>query len=878
MAIEFAPVAPYQQIVTNAATTAIALLCLYSVLLGLKRLPHFANGFAFGQKGPLQTGSISLTLLGLMMLIPAAHNPIWVEHQKTTAAHIVLAVDVSDSVLRGFDNWQAFKLHMSEHLITLMHHQGQSTQNEGVVSLVLFTEQASLVWQQQPFAQTLTRWQQVSTTNIPAGHDTSIATGLITTLETIQTVGRSSTIVLFTDGHQINGDASAIAQQIATGGTPVYTVPLSAELPAVAIKAANLNDEVEVEQITYLRGLMVNRQKNAMKGELTVTQNLGTKDAKQAKSNVTLAANGQGVIRHRIDFQKRGLNHLTLAFDEANSNQPHIRRLYTLVKGPAKILSIAGDRRWESALPQASIIPATPSSLTVNTPFSDYDGIVISAVAATDFDPAVLDKLASAVSDEGTGLLLINGTQFDEEQPTVLMSYRNTAIDPLLPVSSEPRPESYEPPSRNIVIMIDTSGSMGGGRLTQAKAIASYIIQTYMRPQDTLDLIAFDTGAQHLVKNEAMDQSAKRKALQKLSSIVTGGGTNPERALALLNGRTMDECGLIFISDGDFGAISARPDCAATAFAIGKSPGTMSNISAIADPVYVNGGFNPARIKLPYFEPESRNKHFEPGPYTPASIQFRSHLAGTVPSLELEGTAISYLRTGAELVAIRPKFRDPVLSYIQRGNGYVGTFTTALPRHWLSAPAGRQAIKKWVDEILPFSLQKRYKIKVTDLGNKLKFTMGVFQGDRVARLNNIQMLIKLKNQPALAVAFSAHPDEPGRFIGDLNLNEVTAPGAGMMYISETGKDALPRQQRIPINLVTTKTVRQSQTEDQSSGTNFSLLQKLAFDTGGEVIQQLNQDLIQFKPQRTKEQPLWFLFGALSMLFYLAAISVTRLES
>jgi len=63
-----------------------------------------------------------------------------------------------------------------------------------------------------------------------------------------------------------------------------------------------------------------------------------------------------------------------------------------------------------------------------------------------------------------------------------------------------------------------------------------------------------------------MDEEGKKKALDMLDRVRAVGGTDPNRALSLIGDREMAECGLIFISDGEFGYVGYRPDCRTTVF------------------------------------------------------------------------------------------------------------------------------------------------------------------------------------------------------------------------------------------------------------------------------------------------------------------------
>ena len=90
----------------------------------------------------------------------------------------------------------------------------------------------------------------------------------------------------------------------------------------------------------------------------------------------------------------------------------------------------------------------------------------------------------------------------------------------------------------------------------------------------------------------------------------------------------MKNCGLLFFSDGGFGPLRQlsqyRPDCRTTVFGIRPEPFSPNEpMSALADPIHIDSGFDPQRIKIPYFDQDAKNHFFEPGGYTRALDEAR---------------------------------------------------------------------------------------------------------------------------------------------------------------------------------------------------------------------------------------------------------------
>jgi hypothetical protein len=445
----------------------------------------------------------------------------------------------------------------------------------------------------------------------------------------------------------------------------------------------------------------------------------------EARERTTVGLGGGGWARFRVAtaFADPGIQYVDVALQAGSSIQR--RRLFTNVERPPRVLAV-GDDLWTKAFAPGALLVVRrhPAELTDPDDVDGFDGVVLDSVPAAAFTPEVLDRLAAVVAKKGAGLFLMNGRHLGTPRDsTNLMTYGDTPLDALLPLSSRPRPKDSEPPPRHVVIVIDSSSSMCGGPLTQARQIAEYIIQRFLRPVDRVDLLTFTTEAAAPLTGVAMTAEGKARAADELRRIACSGGTDPTRALQMLNARSLSNCALLFFSDGEFAPLATqRPDCRTTAFGINTgSFGPDAPIRALADPIEVPPGFDPTRIKIPAFEPRPIDQFFEPGGYPPLSMKFVLSEAAwfSVPPIRLEGSATTFLKPGADLIAVRPKLTDPVLAYRQSAAGVVGEFTTTLPPPWLAQEDGRRAIREWITAILPLVDSRRYVFRVTQEGMDL---------------------------------------------------------------------------------------------------------------------------------------------------------------
>jgi Ca-activated chloride channel family protein len=112
-------------------------------------------------------------------------------------------------------------------------------------------------------------------------------------------------------------------------------------------------------------------------------------------------------------------------------------------------------------------------------------------------------------------------------------------------------------PPRDLVIVLDRSGSMQGWSMTAARRAALRMVES-LTPRDRFNLIAFDDQLSlfepGLVPAEAR---AQQRAAEFLAGVDSRGGTEArpaiERALRMLKGESASDKTVLFITDGDVG-------------------------------------------------------------------------------------------------------------------------------------------------------------------------------------------------------------------------------------------------------------------------------------------------------------------------------------
>jgi hypothetical protein len=837
-------------------------------------------------------------LAGLFLFI-ASLNPSEVTQPETQEHHLSVVVDVSLSVTRNPD-WRESYADVATLVDNSLFQLPDIISRESPASLVIAGNNSTLI--PATLESIADEIRQVDPSNVNVD-GTNLEDALKVSANAIENSTGRGEILLVTDGHETNGSAQTVLPFLSQRGYPVTVIPLSAGSTTLALSAVNLPEQTQSEIDTNLRLVIENDAPVDQNINFSFWKNPVLQDVdslfgepQQADVSASVQAGGYAHATQEIRFGGVGLQFMDVVlYDEDGQTSGH-RRVYTNVIRPLKILAY-GDSAWQRGLsPDIAEVEFVADTATLDTiDLSQYDSVVFGGVRADQFSTLALERLASAVSDDGLGLMFLNGSHAPalEEAETILRSYRETAIDPILPVSAEPR--KICPPPRHVVILIDTSGSMSGGRLDQAKQIATHIV-TLMQEGDVLNVRGFTTGQMVIADIKARECSEvqlseeeilaadeqwrieQTEAIVGINQLQPGGGTDPTSALATLTQERIDNCGLFFISDGGFSTpLRARPDCRVYAFGIGGI-GALPTIANEATDIFpVDANFNPASINFEFLEEQEQNKFFEFGDYIPSSLAIVGEEALYIPPLNMTGAAVSYIREDAELIAVRPRLIDPLLAYRAEGAGLVGYIGTRIPDTWADSPEGRKAIEEWILRTIGYYARDRYVFTVKDNGRALVMTIEVRnQNGTLPDVGSLAVDIETPNG-----RFTSRVQEIGKatFEAELDITRIDKAQVATLIIEEGGNinTILPRQQRIPIlipaqaNLIDTA----SSSEDNSVGTRETLLHDIAEVTGGTYNPPSDYTFFESDVQARVIREYWQIFLTLGAGMFIFAIFIRR---
>lgn len=112
--------------------------------------------------------------------------------------------------------------------------------------------------------------------------------------------------------------------------------------------------------------------------------------------------------------------------------------------------------------------------------------------------------------------------------------------------------------ARDVILVVDVSGSMEGEKMQQARDAAKFVVE-HLNPSDRINLVSFSTGVRLWSdKLETLDAALVEDAHQWIERLDAGGSTDINRALlealALIDGRSEEAAArpvyLLFMTDG----------------------------------------------------------------------------------------------------------------------------------------------------------------------------------------------------------------------------------------------------------------------------------------------------------------------------------------
>lgn len=806
----------------------------------------------------------------------ALFDPAWERAPSFRPGTLVLLLDASESQLRGGsrEDWSASAAKL------LRERLGDIDQSDQAAIMVPFGDDA-LPGPGIKLGVLADEIVTLSPSRLPAAQETDLGRALETLLELSDDARGATSALLISDGIATRGEVGdALLARLRRAGVPVHVLPRAAKAGGAGIIAANLAPEIEVGRDARLRLVLGNPGAEAVRIALSLSSD-GAEPL--LAEQIEVAPGRTRALTLPVLFERAGLHAVRLDWTSGAGGPSGSRRLFTLVNGPPRLLSISTDHAWRTALDPAEF---EVERLPPGSPFiaADYDAVVIDGVHETSIHGPSLRDLARAVQQHGSGLLLINGEHQGRELATVLGGHSRGPLGPVLPLTAEPRLVDGDMPPRSVYLVVDVSGSMTR-HMGVAKRTLGNIVSR-LRPVDRAALLTFNSGAGVALSPSLMDRTGRRAITTSIELLRAGGGTDPGPAMKRLRGfvsrlgaEERGNCGVFFISDGEFRRELRQPGCLTTALVVGhRSVETVNQQLKSLGEVHAIGE-RAADPVLRFFEPRKETLTFEEGEYLADDLMPQSGLLPS-PMLPLWGNAIGYAVADARLVAARPYPPDPVLAFVERGRGRSGALATALPRSWLDAPSGREAVSRWVGEVLAWSIRDRWLIGAEDQGDEVELRLLELAGsDSAAAAEAPRIAFETLAADRLQGAsprLRADASTPGRWIGRLPLAD--RPQTGDLRLDDLDEQGQRRSQRIPIWLPARSQTRPVGREAWSAGLEPTLLKRIAAATGGRYDPEhlrLTSPSAESGPERIE---LWPPLVLLAAWLFVSAIAARRLAA
>ena len=315
---------------------------------------------------------------------------------------------------------------------------------------------------------------------------------------------------------------------------------------------------------------------------------------------------------------------------------------------------------------------------------ADYPLVVLDDRPASSVPASFQSRLKQAVTAGGTGLLMSGGTgSFGPG------GWSDTPVSDVMPLEFVQKEEKRDP-STTLVVIIDTSGSMGGNRVQLAKEVARLAIHRLL-PHDKAGIVEF-YGAKHWAApiQPASNVIELERALNRMSA---GGGTVilpaiEEAFYAMQNVQTRYKHVLVLtdggVETGDFESLlrnMSDKGITTSTVLIGSQAHSefLVNMANWGKGRFYNV---PNRFNLPEVilkQPASAKlPSYRPGPHQVNGHGSAAWWAGTDPNAvpNLDGYVETRARPGAEVLLAMQQGSHPVFASWRYGLGRVSALTT----------------------------------------------------------------------------------------------------------------------------------------------------------------------------------------------------------
>jgi Mg-chelatase subunit ChlD len=696
-------------------------------------------------------------------------------------------------------------------------------------------------------------------------------------------------LVLLSDGRENLDHADSAAALASAAHVQLMTVPVDERRgPEVLVRALEAPTQLrEGERFSVTAQLESTEPTTAslhllMDGGLRTTQ---------------LVELEPGINRFVIPLEPLSPGHhllrLQVEADADTLSQNNSAGALVVVTGPPSILVVEGSPGESQFLVEA--LRTSGLNVEVDSPLSaplevtnlrNYASVVLVDVAANQFAPGQLRALKTYVQNYGGGLVVAGG-----DHAFGPGSYARTPLEEMLPVRMDLRGKSVSA-STALILVIDTSGSMGGGpggasKMDLAKEAAISAAEL-LGEYDQIGIVAFEDQPRWVIPpTPATDLGVVQAAIAEMQP---GGGTEIYPALRMAyDGLAPIDAKvkhIILLTDGEAprgdypGLTQQMKDANITLSTIGIGSDADTNLlqelATLGNGRYYDGNdpFDLPRLVVKETQQVQRAAIVEED-FKPVRISSGAALDGidmnTMP--QLRGYVATTPKPQSSILLVSRQI-DPVLAEWQFGLGRVIAWTSDVRNRWASRwiewpEFGRfwaQVVKRTTRP--PEDPNRQVTVKID--GNHAVITLDAQTGVEAADRHYLNFL------PTTASVI-----DPGGAQHEIALPQV-APGRyeASYAVEDDGIYALQVTQSEADGTVANQSsgfVVPYSPEYRAGGTDDNLLESLAKRTGGRLIHDPEQALIHDLPAVGAPRQLWPYLLVLTALLFVIDVGVRRVR-
>ncbi len=362
----------------------------------------------------------------------------------------------------------------------------------------------------------------------PEGEGTDLSRAILASIAAMPEEGRRR-VLLLTDGNNNRGDLDAALAVARSQDIEVSVIPLQPQQSAeVLVEEVEAPEEVRVGERFTVRIAVGSTVEAAVplrvrEGDLTIAQRVLALRPGRTIVSFERRAGTEGLLTYTA----------TIAPSPDGTAANNRASAVTSVRGAPVI--------WYAARVHGPIVQALraqgirvrtvpPESLpAAATGYRGVAAVVFDDVPATVLSRAQMAALSDYVGTLGGGFVAVGGLH-----SFGIGGYAKTPLEDVLPVSMDVR-HRLAIPSMAIVLVIDTSGSMGSfgpqlAKVELAKETAQSVIDL-LGERDVIGVIGFDQEPRWLVR--PTQARFRDRILAQLARVQAGGGTNMHPAIAM---------------------------------------------------------------------------------------------------------------------------------------------------------------------------------------------------------------------------------------------------------------------------------------------------------------------------------------------------------